>query len=229
MPKETFGLLAVLAVPLASLLCACSSSNTAGVQDGGGEDSGVDGSGSSDGQPAAESSSSEDAPGESSTETDAPSPSDAMGDAGDGVLSDAPVDTGSCDPSYQCIATWCCARPNGTCGSLTATGDTVVDSSTGLTWKRSYPSNQTDYATAVSECTTWGGRLPTQAELTAYNAAQYPCDNQVQWAAPYTTQCGWSSTESSLGAGSHYCVYHDGQTPPGLASDGDGHWAQCVK
>jgi hypothetical protein len=220
-------LLAVLAVPLASPLGACSS-NSAGGQDGGGEDGGLDGGGSSDGQSAAETSGSEDAPGESSTATDAPSPTDATHDARDGAAGDAPVDTGSCDPSYQCITTTCCARPNATCGSLMASGDTVVDSSTGLTWKRSFASAPTDYATAVTDCTAWGGRLPTQAEVTAYAAAQVPCDNQVQWAVPYPADCDWTSTPYS-GGGAHYCIYHNGVTPPLAASDGDGHWVQCVK
>jgi hypothetical protein len=216
----------LLMVPLASVQGACSSSGAAG-QDGGGEDGALDAGGSSDGSSPVESSSPDDAPGESSMTTDAPSPTDAMGDARDTGSSDSPADTGPCDPSDQCITTACCPRSSQTCGSLMASGDTVVDSSTGLTWKRSFVSGETGYTTAVSQCTAWGGRLPTQTELTAYAAAQVPCDNQVKWAGPFPTQCEWSSTPYS-GGGAHYCIYHDGSAAL-VASDGDSHWAQCVK
>jgi hypothetical protein len=215
-----------VAVALGSPLAACSSSSsTGGADGGGGEDSSFQEAGQ-DGPGSTTEGGGEDALSDQGS-TDATPPGDARDGAADaGGGHDSATDTGSCDATNVCVTAQCCPRPNQSCGSFTMTGDNVVDSTTHLTWQRSF-ADQTDYATASADCAAWGGRLPTQAELTSYAQARSTCSAQLLWATPYTTECVWSSTAYS-GGGAHYCVFYNG-APAGTIPDGDTQWVQCVK
>jgi hypothetical protein len=119
--------------------------------------------------------------------------------------------------------------PDMSCGTFTATGDHIVDSSTGLTWLRTIISPEST-TMGSSDCLAWGGRLPTESELTSLGAAAKACRSQIVWPFPPSGQCAWSSTPfgDSGTSGADYCVYFDGGTPT-PTPNADYHWILCVK
>jgi hypothetical protein len=114
-----------------------------------------------------------------------------------------------------------------TCAPFTATGDQIVDSSTGLKWTRNLLSSQT-FARATTACTTWGGRLPTEMELTSFVQAIKPCETTITFPIPDPGNAVWSSTQDPSNSTFYFCVFFDG-TPPLSAPDTDGHYTLCVK
>ena len=80
----------------------------------------------------------------------------------------------------------------------------------------------------MTACATWGGRLPTETELTSYLASRASCTAQgIVWAIPESSACIWSSTAYD-GGGAHQCVSRfSAQTT--IVPDGDAHYAPGVK
>jgi hypothetical protein len=108
-------------------------------------------------------------------------------------------------------------------------GDVTLDTSTGLQWARMIDC-PVPYDTAVSTCTTWGGRLPTEAELQAIITPVLMCvvSGMLTWAFPAQGQTMWTSTVDPMNSAFHYTLYFNSNSPVS-APDGDGHWVQCVK
>ncbi len=217
-------------VAFASTVAACSSSSSSAAADSGSDDAASSNEDGGDSPSAnAEGGGSDDAtPDQVSADVvSAMDSSEAMADSG-GTKDSAADAQSHCSNSQLCTKDVCCARPNQTCGTFTLSGDNVVDSATGLTWERSF-ADLTDYPTATTDCTAWGGRLPTATELTAYYQARNStsCAFTVDWATPTSTDCIWTSTPYS-GGGAHDCVYYS-NTPMSTSLDGDSNYVQCVK
>jgi hypothetical protein len=75
----------------------------------------------------------------------------------------------------------------------------------------------------------WGGRVPTEAELTNFvQLANGSCSSQIAFPVPFSVQCVWSSTMDPQNATFYECVYFNGANP--LPSSGaDGNWVLCDK
>jgi hypothetical protein len=74
---------------------------------------------------------------------------------------------------------------------------------------------------------TWGGRIPTEAEILNVRMSVISC-TMLTWDGPPQGQPMWSSTVSPMNAMFHECVYFDG-TPAIPCPDTDTHWLRCVK
>jgi hypothetical protein len=114
-----------------------------------------------------------------------------------------------------------------TCPPFTATGDQIIDSSAGLKWTRNLLPSQT-YAEATASCSGWGGRIPTEMELTSLVQAEKPCLATIRFPMPDPGMCVWSSTQDPMNSTFYYCVYFDG-TAPLPTSQTDGIETLCVK
>jgi hypothetical protein len=109
-----------------------------------------------------------------------------------------------------------------------ATGDVILDTGTNLKWKREILSTQ-NYSMATNSCMLWGGRIPTEAELTAVIGPIRKCIlmGTLTFHQPPINQGVWSSTPDPSNSTFDYVVYFDG-TPPTPAPQIDGHWTWCV-
>jgi hypothetical protein len=105
-----------------------------------------------------------------------------------------------------------------------ATGDEITDATTGLSWSR-HASGPITYADATTACASWGGRLPTEAELVAFAttslAAITSCTG-VQLFQPWPTdgEPVWSTTPDPSNPNFHATVYNTGLTTSHPGTDG---------
>jgi hypothetical protein len=109
-----------------------------------------------------------------------------------------------------------------------ASGDVILDTQTSLKWARTITCPET-YAAATTTCTSWGGRVPTESELTAFRSAVIAClpGGMLTWDGPPPGQAVWSSTPDPMSAGFYMLVYFDG-TPDTGSPASDNHWVRCV-
>jgi hypothetical protein len=117
-----------------------------------------------------------------------------------------------------------------TCGTFTAHGDDVTDSSTGLVWKRTILGNQ-NYGQGVAACAAWasGGRLPTKDELVAVVPNEEKCKTALGWTDPFNQDPAWTSTPYPTGQNNYYTVYFDPQAAPVSSPAGDTLPVRCVR
>jgi hypothetical protein len=114
------------------------------------------------------------------------------------------------------------ALPDVSCPPLQATGDTIVDTTTNLTWSRAAQA-PTTYVDATTACTNLGARLPTQDELTAFaataNGAVAACHEVlVPW--PSDGEPMWTTTMDTANPNFFITVYRDGTTTSHPKTDG---------
>jgi hypothetical protein len=109
-----------------------------------------------------------------------------------------------------------------------ASGDVILDTSTGLKWARMITSPST-YATATSTCMAWGGRIPTEQELLNFRGPVLMCVGQgkLTWDGPPPREEVWSSTPDPMNASFHMTVGFD-SAPANSAPDTDVYWVRCV-
>jgi hypothetical protein len=109
-----------------------------------------------------------------------------------------------------------------------ASGDVILDTSTNLKWQRQISTAEV-YASAVNDCMAWGGRVPTEAELTAVITPLRICvsTGKLTFTQPPASEPVWSSTPDPSNSTFNYVVYFSG-TPPTPAPQTDGHRTWCV-
>jgi hypothetical protein len=138
-----------------------------------------------------------------------------------GVVSDSSIVSGDSGSDGESI--------NTSCAPYTVEGDSISDSSTGLTWRDSLSGPEV-WATAVTDCATWGGRLPTEDEATSLVQAveASSCASQIKWPAPLPGEGFWTSTPDPQNASFYYTVFFGAEIPVPVPAT-DGHWVVCVK
>jgi hypothetical protein len=137
-----------------------------------------------------------------------------------GVVSDSSIVSGDSGSDGESI--------NTSCPPYSVEGDSISDSSTGLTWRNSL-SGPEDWATADTDCGAWGGRIPTESEATSLVQAieASSCAAQIKWPAPPAGQGFWTSTLDPQNASFYYTAFFGGGMPIPVPAT-DGHWVVCV-
>jgi hypothetical protein len=116
-----------------------------------------------------------------------------------------------------------------TCGTFTAHGDDVTDSTTGLVWKRTILPPQ-NFQQAQAACPTWeSGRLPTKDELVAVVPSEEKCKAALGWTDPFGNDPAWTSTPYPVGQENYYTVYFDPTLAPVSSPSPDSLPVRCVR
>jgi hypothetical protein len=120
--------------------------------------------------------------------------------------------------------------PDASCPPLQASGYTITDTTTHLSWSRfAYP--PATYTDATSTCTSWGGRLPSESELVAFASTAYGaigvCTDPLSLPWPASGDPMWTTTMDSSNSRFFITVYYTGLTTSHPETDGVGYI--CVK